>query len=141
MAKSPTKQNNGPSLRQEIGGVVGIVLALFLFICLFSFSVPLTSEPVAPESNLGGPVGYLLASLLMSFLGISSLWLPAILVVFGVLAFSATLSMERIPAAVCGGTGAGSPGSVTWQSLAGRRAPACGPSTRPTRRLPSSGAP
>lgn len=105
MVKSPKKQNNGPSLRQEVGGVIGIVLALFLFICLSSFSVPISKEHITPDSNLGGPVGYLLASLLMSFLGVSSLWLPALLIIFGIMAFSATLSMNRIPALVCGVTG------------------------------------
>lgn len=86
-------------------GVIGIVFALFLFFCLFSFTIPNVQEEAASVANWGGPVGYLLSSWLMSFLGVSSLWLPTLLVVFGVLSFSASLSANRIPAVVAGATG------------------------------------
>ena len=105
MAISRKKQNGGPSLRQEVIGVIGIVVAVFLFFCLFSFTIPHIQDEAASITNWGGPVGYLVASLLMSFLGVSSLWLPVLLVVSGVLSFSASLSANRIPAVVAGTTG------------------------------------
>jgi len=105
MASSRKKKNNGPSLRQEVAGVIAIVFALFLFFCLFSFTIPNGEETAASVANWGGPIGYFIASLLMSFLGLSSFWLPALLIVFGVLSFSSSLSTSRIPFVVAGATG------------------------------------
>lgn len=105
MALSRKKKNDGPSLRHEVAGVIAIVFALFLFFCLFSFTIPNVEKEAAAIANWGGPIGYLIASLLMSFLGLSSFWLPVLLVVFGVLSFSASLSTSRIPSVVAGATG------------------------------------
>ncbi len=105
MVASRKKKNDGPSLRQEVAGVIAIVFALFLFLCLFSFTVPVSHENAGSVANWGGPVGYLLASFFMSFLGVSSLWVPALLIVFGVLSFSSSLSTTRIPSVVAGATG------------------------------------
>jgi DNA segregation ATPase FtsK/SpoIIIE, S-DNA-T family len=105
MASSRKKKNDRPSLRQEVAGVIAIVFALFLFFCLFSFTIPNVEKEAASVANWGGPIGYLIASLLMSFLGLSSFWLPALLIAFGVLAFSSSLSTSRIPFVVAGVTG------------------------------------
>lgn len=105
MASSRKKKNDGPSLRQEVAGVIAIVFALFLFFCLFSFTIPNVEKEAASVINWGGPVGYLIASFLMSFLGVSSFWLPGLLIVFGVLSFSSSLSTSRIPFVVAGATG------------------------------------
>ena len=105
MALPRKKKNDGPSLRQEVAGVIAIVFALFLLLCLVSFSVPVEPQNGDQVVNWGGPVGYLIASLLMSFLGVSSLWIPALLIVFGVLSFSSSFSPHRIPYVVGGVTG------------------------------------
>jgi DNA segregation ATPase FtsK/SpoIIIE, S-DNA-T family len=105
MASSRKKKNDGPSLRQEVAGVIAIVFSLFLFFCLFSFTIPNVEKEAASVANWGGPIGYLIASLLMSFLGLSSFWLPALLIVFGVLSFSSSLATSRIPFVVAGATG------------------------------------
>jgi len=73
-----------PPLGQEILAVVGICVALFLFLCLASYTF--TAEPfhVSPGSlgNWGGQAGNWLAQMLMAFLGLGSFWLVVLFFFF-----------------------------------------------------------
>lgn len=101
------KKNNSPKLGQEIVAVFGVFLAVFLFICLASFTIPDSSADLSELSsqNWGGKVGHLIAMVLMGFLGISSFWFVLLLFTFSFQFFSASLSTERIPSVIAGCTG------------------------------------
>lgn len=97
------KDTNTPTLGQEILAVLGISLALFLFLCLASYSIP--SQAIAPPSNWGGAVGNFIADVLMRFLGLSSFWLALLLFFFAIQFFSPRASFSRLPYIVLGCTG------------------------------------
>lgn len=101
--KASKKQNSHPTLLQEVAAVLALVTGFFLFICFFSFSPPdaLSSE----TTNWGGTLGHFLATLTISFLGLSSFWFPFLLIFFGVSIFFARFSLTRLPLICAGCTG------------------------------------
>ncbi|OIP45619.1 MAG: cell division protein FtsK [Desulfobacterales bacterium CG2_30_60_27] len=96
-----------PPLGQEILAVVGICVALFLFLCLASYTF--TAEPfhVSPGSlgNWGGQAGNWLAQMLMAFLGLGSFWLVVLFFFFSLQLFAPKASMLRFPLIFGGCTG------------------------------------
>lgn len=91
-------KNTHPGLVQEILGVSGIFLALYLLLCLGSFSLD-------GSTNLGGRIGDILSVGLMTFLGASSFWLVLLLLFFAFNLFAPSLSFSRLPYVFIGTTG------------------------------------
>jgi len=101
---SGNKKQEKPTLGREILSVFGVFAALFLLLCLVSYT---SMEPLvqAAPANWGGSVGQFVAGLLMDLLGITSLWLPVLLLFFAIRLFSPDFSLETIPLIVFGCTG------------------------------------
>ncbi len=99
MAKSVKR--NKPSLGQEMVAVLMVVTGLFLLLSLISFSLPVGHGQI-DAANWGGAVGHFLATVLMSFLGIASIWLPLLLLFFSIGIFSFQPSLQRLPF-ICSG--------------------------------------
>jgi S-DNA-T family DNA segregation ATPase FtsK/SpoIIIE len=97
MAKNGIQQQNSPKLIQEALGVLGIFIALYLFVCLLSFSPSSSPEGNTTLNNWGGTVGYFLARFLFSFLGLGSYWLSILSFLFSLQLFSPKLSLQRVP--------------------------------------------
>jgi S-DNA-T family DNA segregation ATPase FtsK/SpoIIIE len=105
MAKN-TKKLHGPSFAQEAIAVTGLFAAVFLLLCLVSYSLPiLNAASYTSASNWCGTVGHLIAWGLMSVLGISSFWFIILLVFFSVQFFSRTSDFERLPLIFLGSVG------------------------------------
>ncbi len=105
MAKKNKKQA-GPSFAQEAVAVTGLFAAVFLILCLVSYSLPiLDSASYTSASNWCGTVGHLIAWALMSLLGISSFWFIVLLVFFSVQFFSSDSDFERLPLIFLGSFG------------------------------------
>ncbi len=102
--KAANKQTSHPTLVQEVAALLSIVAGLFLFICFFSFTPPDALSNESP-SNWGGALGHFLASMLISFLGLSSFWFPFLFIFFGVSIFFARFSLPRLPLICVGCTG------------------------------------
>ncbi|MBW2505844.1 MAG: DNA translocase FtsK 4TM domain-containing protein, partial [Deltaproteobacteria bacterium] len=74
MAKIIKKQD-GPNFAQEAIAVTGLFAAVFLLLCLVSYSLPVkNAASYTSASNWCGTVGHLIAWGLMFLLGISSFW-------------------------------------------------------------------
>jgi S-DNA-T family DNA segregation ATPase FtsK/SpoIIIE len=136
MAKDK-KKLDGPSFAQEAIAVVGLFAAVFLLLCLASYSLPiLKTASYTSSANWGGTVGHLIAWGLMSLLGISSFWLIVLLVFFSVQFFSSKSDFNRLPLIFLGSFGiliASSsllgfmyPAEGDFVSIAGRYYPAGG---------------
>jgi len=105
MAKNINKPD-GPSFAQEAIAVTGLFAAVFLLLCLVSYSLPiLNAASYTSASNWCGTVGHLIAWGLMSVLGISSFWFIILLVFFSVQFFSRTSDFERLPLIFLGSVG------------------------------------
>jgi len=105
MAKN-TKKQDGPSFAQEAIAVTGLFVAVFLLLCLVSYSLPiLNAASYTSASNWCGTVGHLIAWGLMSLLGISSFWFIILFVFFSVQFFSSTSDFERLPLIFLGSIG------------------------------------
>jgi len=105
MAKN-IKKLDGPSFAQEAIAVTGLFAAVFLLLCLVSYSLPiLNAASYTSASNWCGTVGHLIAWGLMSLLGISSFWFIILLVFFSVQFFSRTSDFERLPLIFLGSVG------------------------------------
>jgi S-DNA-T family DNA segregation ATPase FtsK/SpoIIIE len=105
MAKIIKKQD-GPNFAQEAIAVTGLFAAVFLLLCLVSFSLPVqNAASYTSASNWCGTVGHLIAWGLMSLLGISSFWFIVLLVFFSVQFFSSTSDFERLPLIFLGSIG------------------------------------
>ena len=105
MAKN-SKKFDGPSFAQEAIAVTGLFAAVFLLLCLVSYSLPiLNADSYTAASNWCGTVGHLIAWGLMSLLGISSFWFIILLVFFSVQFFSRTSDFERLPLIFLGSVG------------------------------------
>ncbi|OGQ87566.1 MAG: cell division protein FtsK [Deltaproteobacteria bacterium RIFOXYD12_FULL_56_24] len=103
MASGNNKQAK-PTLGREILSVCGVSAALFLLLCLVSYS---SVEPSAQiiTANWGGEVGRFVAELLMDLLGITSFWLPFLLLFFAIRIFSQDCTLDTLPLLVFGCTG------------------------------------
>ena len=105
MAKK-TKKLDGPSFAQEAIAVTGLFAAVFLLLCLVSYSLPiLNAASYTSAFNWCGTIGHLIAWGLMSLLGISSFWFVILLVFFSVQFFSRTADFERLPLIFLGSVG------------------------------------
>jgi S-DNA-T family DNA segregation ATPase FtsK/SpoIIIE len=105
MAKK-TKKQEDPNFAQEAIAVTGLFAAVFLLLCLISYSLPiLDAASYTASSNWCGTVGHLIAWGLMSLLGISSFWFVVLLVFFSVQFFSRTSDFERLPLIFLGSIG------------------------------------
>jgi len=105
MAKIIKKQD-GPNFAQEAIAVTGLFAAVFLLLCLVSYSLPVqNAASYTSASNWCGTVGHLIAWGLMSLLGISSFWFIVLLVFFSVQFFSSTSDFERLPLIFLGSIG------------------------------------
>ena len=105
MAKN-IKKLDGPSFAQEAIAVTGLFAAVFLLLCLVSYSLPiLNTASYTAAANWCGTVGHLIAWGLMSLLGISSFWFIILLVFFSVQFFSRTSDFERLPLIFVGSVG------------------------------------
>ena len=105
MAKN-SKKLDGPDFAQEAIAVAGLFAAVFLLLCLVSFSLPiLDAATYTSAANWCGAGGHYIAWGLMSLLGISSFWFVILLVFFAVQFFSSTSDFERLPLIFLGSIG------------------------------------
>lgn len=105
MAKNK-KKLDGPSFAQEAIAVTGLFAAIFLLLCLVSYSLPiLQAASYTSSANWCGTVGHLIAWGLMSLLGISSFWFIVLLVFFSVQFFSSKSDFNRLPLIFLGSFG------------------------------------
>ncbi len=84
-----------PSLRQELVAVLGIFLAIFLFLSLFSHSI-------ATGGNWCGEIGQLIAQFLLGFTGLGAYMLAFLVLLLSLLFFSPSMSFERLPQVTLG---------------------------------------
>jgi len=77
--------------KREIAGIVLFATAVFLIICLVSYNSKdpsfWTTSSAPAVSNWGGFVGSYIAGVLMRLLGVSSLWIPALMLLYAVRLF------------------------------------------------------
>lgn len=101
MAKKDKKNTIHPTLLQEVVAVFALVVGLFLLISLLSFTPP---DPLLSEAsqNWGGSVGQFIATLLLSFLGLSALWVPFLCFFYGASSITNRFDINRLPL-ICGG--------------------------------------
>jgi S-DNA-T family DNA segregation ATPase FtsK/SpoIIIE len=105
MAKDK-KKLDGPSFGQEVIAVTGLFAAVFLFLCLVSYTLPiLNSASYTPTANWCGSVGDFTARILMGSLGVSSFWFIILLVFFSVQFFSSKSDFGRLPLICAGSVG------------------------------------
>ncbi len=103
MAPGNNRQEK-PTLGREILSVFGVFAALFLLLCLVSYTMAEPSARIG-TANWGGAVGQFIAGLLMDFLGITSLWLPFLLLFLAIRLFSPDWTLETLPLIVFGCSG------------------------------------
>ncbi|MFA7348768.1 MAG: DNA translocase FtsK [Desulfurivibrionaceae bacterium] len=98
------QEKEKPTLGREILSVFGVSVALFLLLCLVSYT---SAEPdiQTVTANWGGAVGQFVAGLLMDLLGVTALWLPVLLLFFAIRLFSPDFTLETLPLTVFGCTG------------------------------------
>lgn len=94
-----TTNKTRPGLRQEALAVLGIFIALFLFLSLITYSYKI-------KENWCGELGLLIAKVLFGFTGIGGYLLPSLILLLSLLSFSPSLSWNRLPHIVAGLTGA-----------------------------------
>jgi S-DNA-T family DNA segregation ATPase FtsK/SpoIIIE len=105
MAKNK-KKLDAPSFAQEAIAVTGLFAAVFLLLCLVSYSLPiLKAASYTSSANWCGTVGHIIAWGLMSLLGISSFWFIVLLVFFSVQFFSSKSDFNRFPLIFLGSFG------------------------------------
>ncbi|OGQ99435.1 MAG: cell division protein FtsK [Deltaproteobacteria bacterium RIFOXYD12_FULL_55_16] len=103
MATGNNRQEK-PTLGREILSLCGVSVALFLLLCLVSYTMVESSAQLI-TANWGGEVGRFVAGLLMAFLGITSFWLPFLLFFFAVRLYSQDFTLAALPLIVFGCTG------------------------------------
>ena len=94
-----TTESARPGLKQEALAVLGIFLAVFLFLSLFTFSFKI-------QENWCGEIGILIAQVLFGFIGWGSYLFPSLILLLSLLSFSPKMSCNRLPHVVAGLTGA-----------------------------------
>ena len=91
--------NNKPALQQEILAVLGIFLAIFLFLSLISGALE-------TGNNWCGEIGAIISEALFSFTGWGAYILPSLILLISILFFGPRLSLSRFPQVFAGFTGA-----------------------------------
>jgi len=102
----PKKKESG--FQQELIALFTLFLALFLLLCLVSYSVPLLGDQPTrqvPSANWCGTIGYYIAHYLFSFFGLTSLFPVLILVYTSVASLIPGSSVNRLPFVVAGISG------------------------------------
>ncbi len=94
-----TQKTSRPGFKQEATAILGIFVATFLFLCLFSYHSNKTN-------NWCGEVGQVIAEVLVGFTGWGAYFLPTLLLIMSFLFFSSKFSLERLPHITFGLTGA-----------------------------------
>ena len=94
-----TQKKNRPGFKQEIVAVLGLFVAAFVFISVFSAQVSSTG-------NWCGEVGRLIAQVLFGFTGWGAYLLVALIAWISFLFFNPRMSFERLPQVTLGLTGA-----------------------------------
>lgn len=97
------KEQERPSLGQEFVGVLAACLAVFLFLCLFSFS-GMEHQPLS-DGNWGGMIGGFTARMLLGFLGVAAFLVPLQLIILAFQLFSPIFTLQRLPYVCLGCTG------------------------------------
>lgn len=93
-----------PTLGREIFAVFTVFAALFLLLCLVSYTDP-QFEPPGLAGNWGGVAGAMLSEMLFGFLGITAFFLPLLLFSFASRLFSPLFTTEKLPLVVAGCSG------------------------------------
>jgi S-DNA-T family DNA segregation ATPase FtsK/SpoIIIE len=88
-----------PGLKHEALAVLGIFIALFLYLSLFSYAFKI-------EKNWCGEIGILIAQVMFGFIGWGAYLLPALLLLSSFLFFGPRMSFDRLPQITAGLTGA-----------------------------------
>ncbi len=88
-----------PGFGQELLAILGIFLALFLFLSLLS-------RHIAPEANWSGQVGTLIARALVDFTGWGAYLLPVLILLSSLFFFGPAMGGNRLPQVTAGVTGA-----------------------------------
>ena len=96
---APKTENPKPGLKQEALAVLGISLALFIYLSLFAHIFKF-------DANWSGKVGSLIAELLFGFIGWGAYLLPTLLLISSFLFFGSKISFQRLPHVIAGLTGA-----------------------------------
>jgi S-DNA-T family DNA segregation ATPase FtsK/SpoIIIE len=122
MGKATTNASYHPTLRQEVAAVLAVVAGLFLLLSFVSFIPPDAPAGAGAAANWCGTVGNFLATLFLSFLGLSSFWLPLLCAFFGVAVLFARFAMHRLPVICAGCTGlllasSGLLAALPWHTL------------------------
>lgn len=94
-----TQKKNRPGFKQEIVAVLGLFVAAFVFISVFS-------AQVSSSGNWCGEVGRLIAQVLFGFTGWGAYLLVALIAWISFLFFNPRMSFERLPQVTLGVTGA-----------------------------------
>ncbi|HEJ84109.1 MAG TPA: DNA translocase FtsK, partial [Desulfobacteraceae bacterium] len=104
----PLPQNKKSPFRDEIIALFTLFLAVFLLLCLVSYSLPLLGEQPAlqsPQDNWCGTLGFYIAHNLFSFFGLTAFFPVLILVYSSVAAMVPGSSGNRLPFLVAGISG------------------------------------
>ena len=136
MTRQSMGKGNGrpekPTMGREILAVSTLFVALFLLLCLVSYSDPRFAPPGA-VGNWGGFVGALVSDLMFGLFGIVAFSLPLLLLFFAVRLFSPAFSADKLslPVVGCSGlllAGSGLMGTTSLDHLTvlGRLYPAAG---------------
>ncbi len=88
-----------PSFSQEVFAILGVFVALFIYLSLFS-------QAFFPGKNWSGSFGASIAVALFAFLGWGAYFLPTLLICCFFLSFRAKISLARLPYIVAGLSGA-----------------------------------
>jgi len=102
------KPHNQHRFGQEIVAVLFLFLAVFLPLCLLSYSLPLLAEYPAlqqPAANWCGSFGFHIAYYLFSFFGLTAFFPVLVLFYSGVMTLLPGASASRLPFVVAGITG------------------------------------
>ncbi len=104
----PPAKKKQPRIVEEAVSLVCLFLAVFLLLCLVSYSRPLLAEPPElqePAANWCGAFGYYTAYYLFSFFGLTAFFPVLVLFYLAFLSFFSTGPLNRLPWIVAGITG------------------------------------
>lgn len=102
------KTQNQSRFGQEVIAVLFLFFAVFLFLCLLSYALPLLGphpELQVPSANWCGSFGFYTARYLFSFFGLTAVFPVLVLLYSGVLTLVPGTSVSRLPFVVAGITG------------------------------------
>ncbi|MFP7754869.1 DNA translocase FtsK [Thermodesulfobacteriota bacterium B35] len=104
----PPARKKQPRILEEAVSLICLFLAVFLLLCLVSYSRPLLAEPPLlqePAANWCGAFGHYTARYLFSFFGLTAFFPVLVLFYLAFLSFFSTGPLNRLPWIVAGITG------------------------------------